>query len=257
MKAASSERQNRGKFFSLAKPHLQRLHEFVRHQLAYFESSGDLVPGDLNAEEVVDAVLLRADEQFLKGAGDREIGSWLIQLATERIHHEIERRKAERETTVHLEENIPLTPPAREVNTLGEEIFEFYQPDEDLKLENIFPDVDVAAPEDFVAAKEELLRCVNAALAGMPKEWRQALRLRHVKDLTSDQLSEVLEKDEPEIERILEYARQHLRNSLMEAGCRFIVRQNAKSNEPPAKRKVQRAKAKSKAQRRNTKGADR
>lgn len=227
MKAAGSERQNRGKFFSLAKPHLQRLHEFVRHQLAYFESSGDLVPRELTVEDVIDAVLLRAEEQFLKGAGDREIGSWLIQLATERIHHEIERRKAERKTTVHLEENIPLTPPAKEVQTLGEEILEFYQPDEDLKLENIFPDVDVSTPEDFVAAKEELLHCVNAALAEMPKEWRQALRLRHVKDLTPEQLSEVLEKDEPEIERILEYARQHLRKSLMEAGCRFIVRQRS------------------------------
>jgi RNA polymerase sigma factor (sigma-70 family) len=247
MKAAQSESQNRETFSSLAKPHLQRLHEFVRHQLAYFESTGDLVPGELSAQEVVDAVLLRAEEQFLKGIGDREIGSWLIQLATERLHHEIERRKTERETTVHLEENVPLTPPAEEVSTLGEEIFEFYQPDEGLRLENIFPDVDVSPPEDFVAAKEELLQCINAALAGMPAAWRRVLRLRQVKGLTREQLSDALEKDEPEIERILEYARQHLRQKLMEAGCRFIVKQNADS-------KAQRAKTRGK--RRRTKNSD-
>jgi len=47
---------------------------------------------------------------------------------------------------------------------------------------------------------------VNTALAGMPKEWRRALRLRHEKGLTSKDLAEALEKDEPEIEQILEYA---------------------------------------------------
>src|SRR4029453_15702590 len=101
---------------------------------------------------------------------------------------------------------------------------DFYQPDEDLKLKDIFPDVDVSTPEDFVAAKEELLRCVNAALAGMPNEWRRALRLRHAGGLTDEELAEALQKAAPEIERILEYARQHLRQSLIESGCTFIVK---------------------------------
>ena len=107
---------------------------------------------------------------------------------------------------------------------LGDEILDFYQPDEDLKLEDIFPDVDVSTPEDFVAAKEELLRCVNAALAGMPKEWRRAFCLRHAEGLTDEELAEALQKAAPEIERILEYARQHLRQSLIESGCTFIVK---------------------------------
>jgi len=108
---------------------------------------------------------------------------------------------------------------------LGEEILEFYQPDEDLKLEDIFPDVDISTPERMAAAKEELLRCVNAALARMPRAWRRALRLRHGEGLTGEELAEALEKAEPEIERILEYARQHLRQSLLEAGCTLSSRE--------------------------------
>jgi ATP-dependent Lon protease len=60
MKTTPSEQHNRERFFSSASQHLDRLYEFVRHQLAYFEAAGDLMPGELTPEDVVDAVLLRA-----------------------------------------------------------------------------------------------------------------------------------------------------------------------------------------------------
>jgi len=46
--------------------------------------------------------------------------------------------------------------------------------------------------------------------------------LRYGGGLTSAELGEVLDKADPEIERILQCARAHLRQSLVEAGCRFI-----------------------------------
>ena len=173
------EQHMRETFFSSASQHLSHLYEFIRHQLAYFESVGDLLPGELTPEDVVDAVLVRAYHEFVKQPAGREIRSWLIQLATNQLRSEIKRLKSERGRTIHIEEDIPETPPTEEVSTLGDEILEFYQPDEDLKLEDIFPDVEISTPEQMTATKEELLRCVNAALAGMPKEWRRALRLRH------------------------------------------------------------------------------
>jgi RNA polymerase sigma factor (sigma-70 family) len=219
-----SEQHNRERFFSSASQQLDRLYEFVRHQLAYFESVGDLMPGELTAEDIVDAAVLRAYHEFVKEPAGREIEGWLIDLAKEQLRRDVKRIRSERNRTVHIEEDIPETPPQEEVTTLGEEILEFYQPDEDLKLEDIFPDVDISTPEQMAAAKEELLRCVNAALARMPREWRRALRLRHGEGLTDEELAEALDKAEPEIERILDYARQHLRQSLLEAGCTFIVK---------------------------------
>ena len=229
------EQHTRETFFSLASQHLSHLYEFIRHQLAYFESVGDLLPSELTPEDVVDAVLLRAYREFIKQPAGREILSWLIQLATNQLRSEIKRLKSERGRTIHIEEDIPETPPTEEVSTLGDEILEFYQPDEDLKLEDIFPDVEISTPEQMTAAKEELLRCVNAALAGMPKEWRRALRLRHAEGFTDAELAEALEKAEPEIERILEYARQHLRQSLIESGCTFIVKGIESRSRPRAK----------------------
>jgi len=151
------------------------------------------------------------------------MGDWLTELANEHLRREVKRVKSERNRTVHIEEDIPETPPAEEVTTLGEEILDFYQPDEDLNLRHI-PEADVSTPEEFVAAKEELLQCINAALAAMPKEWSRALHLHHSGGLNAERPERGLDKDEPEIERILEYARQHLRQSLIESGCTFIVK---------------------------------
>ena len=237
MNATHAEQRNRESFLSQISRELKGLYRFVRHQLAYAESVGDLVPGERNAEEIVDEVLLQAYREFVKEPDKREIGAWLIELAKKRIQADVKRSRTERNLTVHIEEDIPETPPVEEVSTLGDEILDFYQPDEDLKLEDVFPDVDISTPEDFVAAEEELVQCVNAALAAMPKEWRHALHLRHSGGLTLKELREVLKKDEPEIERILEYARQHLRQSLLESGCTFIVKgtENRSGLRPKAK----------------------
>jgi DNA-directed RNA polymerase specialized sigma24 family protein len=53
------------------------------------------------------------------------------------------------------------------------------------------------------------------------------LRLRHTGGLSSEERAEALDKNEPEIEQILEYAREHLRQSLIEAGCTFIIKKDA------------------------------
>lgn len=235
MDTAPSEQHHREAFFSSASQHLDRLYEFVRHQLAYVESVGDLMPGELSAEDVVDAVMLRAYHEFVKRPAEREVGSWLIELAKVQLEREVKRLKAERNRTVHIEKPIPETPPAEEVVTLGEETLDFYEPDQALKLEDVFPEADVSSPEDFVAAEEELVHCINAALATMPKEWGRALHLRHRGGLTLKDLGEVLEKDEPEVERILEYARQHLRQSLIEAGCTFILKGSGSESSAGAK----------------------
>jgi RNA polymerase sigma factor (sigma-70 family) len=207
-------------FFSLASRQLKGLYEFVRHQLAYSESVGDLIPGELTPEEVVDAVLLRAYREFVKDPAGREMTNWLVELAREQLEAEVRRLKSERERTVHIEEDIPETPPTEEVSTLGEEILDFHQPDEDLKLEDVIPDLKFPTPEQ-IAETKELRRCVNTALAGLPEQWRQALWLRHGEGLTGAKLAKAIGKPEPEIERTLEYTLQYVRQRLVELGCQF------------------------------------
>jgi len=230
MNATPAERRRSDTFFDRIKDEIKGLYSFVRDRLAYYESIGDLAPGELAPEDLADTVLVRAHREFAsrgeaEKAGqprERALGSWLQELATKQIEFTIDRLKAARSRAVHLEQDIPETPPQEAVSSLGEEVLYFYQPDEDLRVEDIFPDMDMATPEEFVAAKEEFLHCMDTALAGMPIQWRRALRLHYAGGFTSAQLSEVLDEDVPGVERVLEYAREHLRQSLEAAGCTFI-----------------------------------
>jgi RNA polymerase sigma factor (sigma-70 family) len=143
-------------------------------------------------EEVVDAVLLRAYREFVKDPAAREIRrGWLMRLAVERLESEARRSRIDRERTVHIEEDIPETPPAEAVSTLGDEILDFYEPEEDWKLEDVIADMQIPTPEQATERKE-LRQCVNAALTTMPKEWRRALLLRHAEGVSEAELATIV-----------------------------------------------------------------
>jgi len=142
-----------------------------------------------------------------------------MRLAVERLESEAHRSRTERERTVHIEEGVPETSPVEEVSTLGDEILDFFQPEEDWKLEDVLPDIEMPTPEQETERKE-LRRCVSSALVTMPKEWRRALLLYHGGDVRGADLAKVVGSEEPgKIEHVLERARAFLRQKLVEARC--------------------------------------
>lgn len=210
----------RGRLFSHLRRHLRTLYRFVRHELSFRQSAGDLMPGELTPEDVVDAVVLRAYRDFIRDPKRRRSAGWLIQLASDHIDSEAARLQALREDMRHLEEDVPETPPAEEVTTLGEEILYFYQPDEDMKLEDVVPDLEALSPEER-AEESELRRAISEVLDEMPAAWRRALLLRHAEGLSTAELAEALSLPAAEVERVLEQARGRVRRRVAEAGYRF------------------------------------
>jgi len=220
-RVTAHEQRDREQFVAAVGKHLQRLRAFIRHELAYFEAVGDLGPGEVTVDDVVDAVMVRADAERRNTPTVRSIRSWLIRLAIDEIDAQVKRSKLERRRVpVHVEQDVPETPPAEWVSTLGDEILDFYEPDEDLKLEDIIPDLEVPDPEEE-AERRELQRCAKAALAEMSREQRRALLLRYDDELPLPHVARALHRPEPEAKRILEEATQELRRRLVEAGCRF------------------------------------
>ena len=210
------EERERELFSTVAERHLKNLYNFVRREIAYYLVTGDLPPGEITAEDVVDATLLQAYREFVKDPPRREIRSWLIGLAVERVDAEAIRSKSER-AGVHIEENIPEIPPAEEVSTLGDEIMDFYQPDEDQKLEDIIPDITAPTPEQVLEGRE-LQRFINRTLATLPRVWRRAFALHYVGGMPVAEIAWMTKGAEPEVERHLEFAREYLRQRLLEAG---------------------------------------
>jgi ribosomal subunit interface protein len=210
------EERERELFSTVAERHLKNLYNFVRREIAHYLVTGDLPPGEITAEDVVDATLLQAYREFVKAPPRREIRSWLIRLAVERVDAEAIRSKSER-AGVHIEENIPEIPPAEEVSTLGDEIMDFYQPDEDQKLEDIIPDITAPTPEQVLEGRE-LQRFINRTLATLPRVWRRAFALHYVGGMPVAEIAWMTKGAEPEVERHLEFAREYLRQRLLEAG---------------------------------------
>src|SRR5262249_42689680 len=147
--------------------------------IACFPAPGGVPPGEVTAEDLVDETLLQAYREFVTDPARRDIRSWLTRLAIEKVDAEVKRSKSERARVVHIEEDIPETPPAEEVSTLGDEIMDFYQPDEDQKLEDIIPDMTAPTPEQILESRE-LQRYVNRTMATLPRVWRRAFALHYV-----------------------------------------------------------------------------
>ena len=212
-----AEERERELFSTLAERHLKNLYNLARREIAYYLATGDLPPGEITAEDVVDATLLQAYREFVKDPARREGRNWLIGLAVEKVEAEVKRSKAERARSVHIEEDIPETPPTEEVSTLGDEIMDFYQPDEDQKLEDIIPDMTAPTPEQILESRE-LQRYINRTLATLPRVWRRAFTLHYVEGAPLAAIARMAKQTESEVERHLECAREYLRQRLSESG---------------------------------------
>ena len=195
----------------LLSQHLADVEAFVRRELRWLEESRELVPGEVDPGDVVDAAFLRA----YAGGETSPSRQRLIQSASAALRSERARARATREA-IHLEEDAPEVPPEQAVSTLGSEIFEFYQPDHDLHMEDLLAGLS-RTPEE-IESTVELSDALRDALGVLPGRWRQAFQLAHVEGLEPIAIAEALEVEKDEVPELLAHARAFLRDRLAEAG---------------------------------------
>jgi len=201
--------------------HLSELSEYVSHTLAATQAAGELTPDSLTTEDVVDDVILRAYREFARKPAGHQLGDRLRRLAKERIRSEIRRRRWERVHLIHIEQDVPEISPAEEAAQLGDELLHFYQAHEDLTVEDVVQDPGPAVPGDDPDDEQRALRrCVDVALAELPRLWRRMLVLQHVRRLTNARIARVLHLPEAEVSRTAVHALAFLRQRLLESGCR-------------------------------------
>ena len=198
---------------------LQRLYSFVRREIAALLAGGDLRPNQVKVEDVVDAVIERALSEADRRPPGLDVNPWLLKLSLEYLDAEVARLKKERASRVHIKEKeeVPASPVAEGVDTQRDEIFEFYRPDEDLRLEDLVPHPCVPTPQQ-VNESRDLQRYVNRTLAEMPQAWRRAFVLRHVEGLSEGEVARVLDMTDDEVEQDLEHAEVFLRQKVVESG---------------------------------------
>jgi DNA-directed RNA polymerase specialized sigma24 family protein len=198
-------------FGELVRPLLPELKRFVQRELVYLQARGDLAPQDPAVDDLVDVTLARACERLPHNARRLDLLQWLYQIAVMLLSDEVARRQTEEGRMVSLEGRLPvyLREPREDDD---ESLFEYWQPDEVLRLEDVIPAAD-ATPEAEASANE-MHRFAAALLADMPTSWRRALMLCRVEALPKNAAARVLGASEPEVDHWLTYADAFLRAKL-------------------------------------------
>lgn len=205
-----AERERRAFYFKLIEAHLDTIYNYVRRELTYLESSGMIAEGALNVGDLVDAALIAGLEKFEKRPVEFTPGDWLYKIAIEAVRKEVQAfRRSIPENAASLE--------ARAVGQSELEMFEFYQPDEVLALE------DIVASEDSLDPAAELERgelsgVLHRAMADLPMQWRNILALLHMDDVPAERVAAILSLTEEDVERIAAAARDYLRQRLIDLG---------------------------------------
>ncbi len=215
---AAPEPPGRREAADLIDRHLSDLYNFARREIAYRQAVGDLTRGDLKPEEVVDEAALSAIERFEERPRDLDFSRWLLQLVLDVVEKRVA-ESAEERAVLHVEEEAPVASPAVEAARSGDEIYDFYQPDEDVRLEDLIEDERVPTPEEALA-RREMQRHINRTLARLPRRWRAAFVLYAVEGLNLEEVARVTRRPVEEVRRSVKSARVFLRECLADAGAR-------------------------------------
>jgi RNA polymerase sigma factor (sigma-70 family) len=211
-----AEAERRALYFDLIEDHLDRVYDTVRRELTYLEVGGSVPEGYLSLRDLVDATILKGLDQFEQRPTEFSVGRWMTRLAFETIEDEARTaRRALPEAPVSLQATLEAA--AEDPTEADQEMFEFYQPDDIPRLEDLVSDESVVDPETEVSCRQASL-ALHRAIAGLPALWRKVLYRIHVESETADEAAAFLGLTEDEVTRIAERAAAYLREKLRELG---------------------------------------
>ncbi|BCO08007.1 hypothetical protein GF1_03830 [Desulfolithobacter dissulfuricans] len=201
-------------WFATIEPCLNDLYRLARREITYLQASGDLLPSDITPEELVDTVVVLSFEKQNEKPESMEIKPWLYKLALTQLEEEIRKSRDSRET-LHLEERVT----THEGATSDDEswLYDFYQPDEVLSLEDLIAYPGDLSPEEITTLTEEQ-KHAQPALATMPRIWRQALWFLQGEKIDPEQVALILDTPVATLEQISQRAETFLRGRLADKG---------------------------------------
>jgi RNA polymerase sigma-70 factor (ECF subfamily) len=193
---------------------LDPLYRFVARELRYHEALGDLNPGELLPEEIVDEVALRALRQVRLLPRRATFKGWLRRLALGVIHDQVRRlRRKHRVEALSLEEPV----------LSGQRFGVWYQPDAALTWEDVLP-APVPTPEEEVVLHETQAE-LEQALNELPPEQRLVFVLHGIEGLSYAETAAILHRPRRQIKAAYHQAREALRQRfagrLHERGARL------------------------------------
>ena len=192
---------------SYVNANLGRLELYVERELYFREVGGQIAPGSLTKEEIVDEAVLRA----LGDGGEKPerlaLEPWLYRLAIRSLDDLAEPSGGD-SRDIRLEESAR----RRNVRASDEAELQFHQPDETLTEESVIADRRTATPED-IASSDEMLRLVQFALGALSRADREVFILVALEGFSIEEVAEITGRPAAQILESIAAARQHLQQT--------------------------------------------
>lgn len=186
---------------------LVRLERFIARELQLRESNGDLQPGSLSREEVLDEVVVQALSTDDRPEG-LSVERWLYRFAIQAIR-ELSRSDFEDGSA------LPLEAPAGQQNVTGndEDFLQFHQPEEKLNRADTMADTGHRDPEQAAASDEQMAQLTDA-LRGARSEERQAFMLFALEGFTLEEIVQVTDRPAEQVRDSINSVRQQVMTKL-------------------------------------------
>jgi RNA polymerase sigma factor (sigma-70 family) len=198
--------------------YMPRLSQYVQREISYYVATGEIMPDLVRIEDVVDETVMRALTE--REAKPRSLGvdPWLITLAADVLTKHVQQIERRRDALGRQEESVEQklsrVPPEQVGSAIEDEMYQWYQPDENLHLEDVLADPHMRSPEE-IAATEQLQQDLNRMIAFLPKRWRDVFVLHNVEDFTLQEISIVMGQTLDQVQEDLEAAQEFLQERLM------------------------------------------
>lgn len=188
----------------------RRLRLYVEREISFRESSGDLDPGSLRWEEVVDEAVARALDDRAEKPDKITLEPWLYRLAIRALDDFASRNgNAEQGTDFRDRQRASSE---REGPNRDEARLQFYQPDEATVDEGGIADDRAANPEQM-AYSDEMVSLVQLALRNASREDREAFILYAIEGFSLKEIATIVDHTPEQVRQSVQKAREALRKN--------------------------------------------
>jgi DNA-directed RNA polymerase specialized sigma24 family protein len=196
---------------------LPRLERIIKRELTYLQSQGDLPPDYPTVQDVLDEVITKVKCDWKQDTDSQTTFIELLRAMHKVLDDEVRNSRMFGEA-VSLEAMPPEDATDQAEEMVGEEINEFWQPDELLRYEDVIPDDESILPEEAVQEDEQEINYLFVLLKDLPIHWRRALLMKELENISLDDLGMLFESNRSEILSWIESANHYLRARLKDAG---------------------------------------
>jgi RNA polymerase sigma factor (sigma-70 family) len=184
---------------------LRRLRIFVEREISFRENSGDLEPGAVSVEEVLDEVVARALDENIEKTDRIGLEPWLYRLAIQSLND------FSRSATSNDEVDIQGRARSRNDMDGDEARLQFFQPDEAITAEDGIADDKASTPEQL-AYSDEMITLVQFALRSASRLDREAFILFAIEGFSLKEIATIVDRPPEQVRQSVHKAREALRN---------------------------------------------